>query len=101
MAPEQFGIEPTIPPGTGSLLVILTAGLGAALGGGWVTGRVAPRAPSRHVAALVMLVLIMAVLNCFIEGAATDPAWYRVGMMIVGVAGTWLGGRLRLAQLRV
>ena len=101
VAPEQFGMERVIQPGTVSLLVILTVGLGAALGGGWVTGRLAPRTPSRHVAALVILILIMAGLNCFMEGEATAPAWYRIGLMIVGVAGAWLGGCLRLAQLRV
>lgn len=99
LVPDQFGMEPSVPPGGLSLVVILTVGLGAALSGGWVTGRLAPRTPGRHVDALVTLVLVLGLLNFIVE--ATSPTWYRIGLMIVGVAGTWLGGRLRLAQLRV
>ncbi len=101
IAPDQFGTEPEVTPGTLSLLVILAVGLGSALGGGWVTGRLAPRSPSHHLNALVGLVLIMSVTNFFMEGAEKAPAWYRIGLMIVAVSGTWLGGRLRIAQLRV
>ncbi len=101
ISPEEFGMEAELSPGNLSLLVILLIGLGAALGGGWVTGRLAPASPSRHVGALVILVFLMSMLSFFMEGAEKAPVWYRIGLLIVGVSGTWLGGRLRVAQLRV
>ena len=62
---ERFGMDAQVMPGNLTLLVILLVGLGSALGGGWVTGRLAPRSPSRHINALVILVLIMATISFF------------------------------------
>ncbi len=101
IAPDQFGMEPKSLPGTFSMLMILAVGLGAALGGGWVTGRVAPGSPSAHVNALIGLVVVMGIVSFFMAGAEKEPAWLRIGNMIVGVTGTWLGGGLRISQLRV
>ena len=70
VAPDQFGLDAEAVPGDVSLVVILTVGLGAALSGGWVTGRLAPRRPGRHVAALVVVVLLMGVVSLAMDGDA-------------------------------
>lgn len=101
LSPEEFGMDAEATPGNISLLVILLVGLASALSGGWVTGRLAPGNPSRHVNALVLLILLMSILSFSMEGAEKAPLWYSIGLMIVGISGAWLGGRLRRAQIQV
>ena len=97
-APASFGGEPSAAPGTGATLVILAFGLIAAVLGGWVTARLAPRRPWRHVLALAGLVLLLSVVSALASPESSAPGWYQTGLALVGVCGALLGGRLWIAS---
>jgi hypothetical protein len=97
VSPESFGGDPEQAPGISVLLLILVVGLFAALGGGWVTARLAPGNPVRHVLALVVLLIAMSAVSVLVPSEQAAPAWYQAGLAVVGVCGALLGGRLRVA----
>ena len=100
LAPDSFGSDPSLAPGVGILLVILAAGLLCAIGGGWATARWAPRAPWMHVVALVGLLVVMSLVTMGLSSEQAAPAWYQVGLGLVGVGGALLGGRLWVTSVR-
>ena len=81
-------------PGTGVVLVVLAAGLLAAMGGGWTSGRLAPASAWPAVLGLAGLILVLGVVTFFLEKGHPGPMWYRLSLPVVGIAGCLLGGRL-------
>jgi hypothetical protein len=99
LVPAQMGAEATGLPGTGMLLLILAFGLLAAMVGGGVTGRLSPRAPGKHIIALASLIAAIGVVGMIAGGGQHPaPAWYQAGILVEGIAGSLLGGRLWLMR---
>ena len=94
LSPAQFGREANKMPGTLIIVVILFVGLFAAVGGGWTTGRLAPSAPSGHVLALVAIVLALGLVSLLMQSETPAPTWYRIGLLVVGTTGAFLGGKI-------
>lgn len=69
----------------------LAASFVAALLGGWVAARLAPRNSMLHSAALAMLLLAMSVLS-FRSQAARQPRWYPITIALIGMTGVMAGG---------
>ena len=61
--------------------------------GGFITARVAPDGPRRHVAWLMGIGLVIGLLSAM-GGRAMFPAWYLLGIVALSVPATWLGGAL-------
>lgn len=74
------------------LLLILVLGLVGGILGGWVTVRIANRAYGKHLASLMLFMLLMWVVASFGEQAHQEPLWMRFGNLIVGLTGTLIGG---------
>ena len=74
------------------LAVNLTCGLLSAMAGGWVTARLAPRAPLLH--ALVLAVVAVALLLAQ-PPAGGQPSWYGYAMAGIVAAGLLLGALFR------
>ncbi len=85
--------EEDMPPGGLALVLILAAGLLAALVGGVVCARIAPDQPDGPVVALALLTGAMSVLNG-LHAPPSQPLYYLVGLGLVGVSGVLLGGLL-------
>ena len=64
--------------------------------GGWITARLAPRAPMRHVVILGVLGLIAGTIGVIatINRRDLGPAWYPIAIAVTAFPLTWLGGRL-------
>ncbi|HWA57108.1 MAG TPA: hypothetical protein VG692_07640 [Gemmatimonadales bacterium] len=85
----------TLPPPTAGYIVRnIILSLGAAVAGGMVTLRLAPSAPTGHLAALGLVVLAMGLVSAKSPGSAHQPAWYRVAIPFVGLGGVLLAGVL-------
>lgn len=68
----------------------LATGLLAAVAGGWLTGRLAPSAPTTHLAWLGGLVLLPGALNTRSRSARLQSTWYQWAIPLVGAAGVAL-----------
>jgi len=77
-------------PWTAFLVVLAAWGMGV-LSGGWLAGRLAPRAPALHALAITVLVAAGALANMLM---IPHPAWFWVSALLViaaaGHATRWL-----------
>lgn len=64
--------------------------------GGYVTARLAPRAPMRHVAILGVIGLVAGTAGAVAAITLADlgPDWYPVALAVLGFPSVWAGGRL-------
>src|SRR5256886_459131 len=78
------------------LALALTYRFAFAIVGGYLTAALAPSRPTRHVAALMIIGFVLGSAGAV---AVTDisPVWFAIAVIVAGVAGTWLGGRLTTA----
>jgi hypothetical protein len=84
-------------PSAAYLVANLAVSMGAAVLGGWLTARLAPRAALVHVVVLALVLLAMSVAPS-LGGrgpAPGQPGWYAAAIAIVGVAGVLAGGWIR------
>ena len=76
----------------------------AAVLGGWVTARMAPRSPLAHAGALAGVMVIFALGDILAKGvpeaAAHQPSWYGWAVALTGAVGALAGGWLRARQLQ-
>lgn len=97
-AMEALGVFPPagqimVDPGL-YLLALLYRGAFTVVGG-WVTARLAPSAPMRHVAALALVGLVAGLAGVvFAVTSDLGPLWYAVAVAVTGPLCTLLGGRL-------
>jgi hypothetical protein len=64
--------------------------------GGWLTARLAPRAPMRHVMVLALIGLAAGTAGAIVAITQADlgPNWYPVAIAATAFPCTWLGGAL-------
>jgi hypothetical protein len=69
--------------------------------GGWITARLAPRSPMRHVTVLAIIGLIGGAAGVAVAIGRSDlgPLWYPVAILLTAYPCTWLGGMLRASAL--
>jgi hypothetical protein len=72
------------------------------IAGGYLTARLAPRAPMRHVAILGIIGTVMATAGAVaaIRMADLGPNWYPIALAVTGFPCVWLGGWLNESQRR-
>jgi hypothetical protein len=63
--------------------------------GGFITARLAPRAPMRHVMVLALIGLVAGTAGAIaaITQADFGPNWYPIAIAVTAYPCTWLGGR--------
>ena len=64
--------------------------------GGWLTARLAPRAPMRHVMVLALIGLAAGTAGAIVAITQADlgPDWYPIAIAATAFPCTWLGGAL-------
>jgi hypothetical protein len=64
--------------------------------GGYITARLAPHAPMRHVLVLGVVGLVMGAVGVMVAMTHRDlgPLWYPVAIALTALPCTWLGGVL-------
>jgi hypothetical protein len=82
------------------LLANLAVSFGAALLGGWLVARLAPRRPLTHAAVLAAVMAILT-LPSLGSPAPGQPSWYPVALLFIGVAGVACGAFLRVHGIRL
>jgi hypothetical protein len=75
-------------------VIILAAGFAFAVVGGFIAALVAPRSPALHALALGLLMTVLGVISMVMITNA-EPRWFQIGLIMIPIPGTWLGGRLR------
>lgn len=70
--------------------------------GGYLTARLAPRAPMRHVAIVGLIGTVVATAGAIaaIRLADLGPNWYPIALAATGFPCVWLGGLISQARLR-
>lgn len=63
--------------------------------GGFITARLAPRAPMRHVMILALIGLAAGTAGAIVAITQADlgPSWYPIAIAVTAYPCTWLGGR--------
>ena len=70
--------------------------------GAYVTARLAPRRPMKHVMVLGTLGLLVSIVGAaatWNKGPAFGPHWYPVALVVLALPTAWAGGRWREIQL--
>jgi hypothetical protein len=64
--------------------------------GGFITARLAPRAPMRHVTILGLIGLVAGTAGAIVAITQADlgPNWYPIALAVTAYPCTWLGGRM-------
>jgi hypothetical protein len=93
---EHLGIFP--PPGEGlfvtwMLVVALAYRMLYTVAGGYVTARLAPSRPVRHVVILGCIGIAAATAGTIV-GWNLSQHWYPIALVITALPCTWLGGKL-------
>jgi hypothetical protein len=71
--------------------------------GSYITARLAPDRPMQHalLGGVVGLVLsIVGAVTTWSRGSKFGPHWYPLALIVLALPTAWVGGRLRLMQLR-
>jgi hypothetical protein len=70
--------------------------------GGYITARLSPHTPMRHVMFVGILGLIVSSLGAIVAITAADlgPAWYPIALVVTSLPSVWLGGVLYNLQER-
>jgi hypothetical protein len=85
--------EPMWDPGLNALALAYRCVY--AVASGYITARLAPRNPMRHVWVLGFIGLVMAVLGVLAtSGMNLGPRWYPISLAVTALPCVWLGGVL-------
>ncbi len=71
--------------------------------GCWVTARLAPDRPMAHAMALGVIGVLLSLAGLVFarkQGPEFGPLWYSIAIVAIALPCAWLGGRIRLVQLR-
>lgn len=93
--------EPMREPGLN--LLALAYRVVYTVAGGWLTARLAPRAPMRHALALGAIGFVLSLAGAIVTIRNYDlgPAWYPIALVLTAVPCCWLGGVLYERRMRV
>lgn len=75
-----------------------------AVGGSYITARLAPDRPMQHALAGGAVGLALSIVGAVVtwnKGPASGPHWYPLALVATALPCAWLGGRLRVMQLLV
>ena len=69
--------------------------------GGYITARLAPRAPLRHALILGIVGLVPGVAGVMVAIAKPElgPLWYPIALAVTGLPCAWLGGTIATARI--
>jgi hypothetical protein len=84
---------------TGQWLIAASYRLVAAIGGGWITARLAPSRPMFLALVLGGVGTVLALLGfigALVASPKLGPLWYPALLVVTAVPCTWLGGKLGL-----
>ncbi len=84
-------------PNTGWLLVLLVSDIALMIAAGYVTARVAPRAPVGHAVALGVATAILGLTWMFVI-RGWMPLWYQVVLVSIAIPAAATGGSLRVTS---
>lgn len=91
-----------MPEPTGSYLAVnLGCGFLAAIVGGWLAARVAPKAPLGHAMTVGTIMLVLGLATAAMESdgtAGNQPGWYLYALSVLGWIGASIGGLMRSRQ---
>ena len=63
--------------------------------GGFITARLAPQAPMRHVIILAIIGLVAGTAGAIVAIAGDfGPSWYPIALAVTAYPCTWFGGRM-------
>ncbi len=71
--------------------------------GSYITARLAPDRPMMHALVLGMLGFVVSTVGAVVTwnmGPAFEPHWYPVALVALAIPSAWVGGKLRMMQLR-
>jgi len=87
--------------GTGLYLLALSYRIVYTVLGGFITARLAPRTPMRHVMVLCPIGLAAGIAGVIVALTRGDlgPNWYPIAIAVTAYPCTWLGGRLGVKKL--
>ena len=86
------GPDPTVPFAIATLYRSI-----AAIAGGFVTAKLAPRAPMTHAIVLGVIGTALALAGVLTH-LSTPHLWYPIALVVTALPCTWLGGRLAGAK---
>jgi hypothetical protein len=101
---QLFHVLEVYPPwgqpmyGTGLYLLALSYRIVYTVLGGFITARLAPRAPMRHVMVLGLIGLAAGTAGAIVAITRGDlgPNWYPIAIAVTAYPCTWLGGLFRV-----
>ncbi len=70
--------------------------------GSYITARLAPNRPMRHVMIGCFIGIIIATIGAVVTWnhvPSLGPHWYPIALIVLGLPTAWVGGKIRLAQL--
>jgi MFS family permease len=68
------------------------------IAGAWLTARLAPRNPMKHVMILGVLGTAVGLVGVFVTwNAGLGPHWYPILLAVLAIPQSWVGGRLAIA----
>ena len=71
--------------------------------GSYITARLAPERPMQHALAggvVGLIVSIAGTVATWNKGPAFGPHWYPLALIVLAMPQAWMGGKLRVMQLR-
>ena len=73
-----------------------------AIVGSYITARVAPYKPMQHALVGGLVGLILSVVGAVVSWNKPElgPHWYPLALVVTALPCAWIGGRIRIAQLR-
>ncbi len=84
-------------PSTGWVVLFLFSDFVFAVIGGFTTATIAIEEKEKHVIALAIMVLVMGVASVATM-PDTQPAWYKIVLILLGLAGVRIGGNLAIRR---
>jgi hypothetical protein len=97
---ESLGIFPSPDAGLHTTWMLVTATIYRSIfnvGGGYVTAALAPDRPMLHAIILGAIgTAVAAAAAVFVIPMNLSPAWYPIGLAVLALPCTWLGGKLKI-----
>ncbi len=101
LALHATGIYPPLNERMADPLFLLATGYRIAygVGGCYIAARLAPDRPMKHALILGLIGLVLSIAGAAVMWDA-GPAWYSLAIIAIALPCAWVGGRLRVVQLR-